>query len=393
MLQAGAAVSLGSLGTGSVDGQAPAQTLRTLLCDLLAIEVPVLQAPMSGVVSPQLVAAVSNAGGLGILPGIMVPPEDLRAQIRAVRALTTRPFAVNLLLHTALQPPTDPSTVPDELVQRVQGRLNQFRQRLGLASVNGRPPRPPDFVDAAFEVIVSERVPVWSIGLGRPSPRQVDRCRSRGTKVIAMAATVDDAKELAASGVDVVIAQGSEAGGHRSTWTKRPSAQHAAIGTMALVPQVVAAVNVPVVAAGGIVDGRGLVAALSLGASGVLIGTRFIATRESVAPSFYKERLLHAGGDDTVLTDAFTGLYARVIRNEFTESYRTTEEGVFPPVVQQVAIRDITTASAAQGNGAFYPMYAGQGCGAVRDLPGASDLIRRTVAEAKATLAVLSRLG
>ncbi len=208
-----------------------------------------------------------------------------------------------------------------------------------------------------------------------------------------MAATVDDAKELGASGVDVVIAQGSEAGGHRSTWTKRASAQDAAIGTLALVPQVVAAVSVPVVAAGGIVDGRGLVAALSLGASGALLGTRFIATRESIAPGFYKERLLKADSDETVVTDAFTGLYARAIRNEFTDSYGTAQSGAFPPVLQQSATRDITTAAAAQANDAFYPMYAGQGCGAVRDLPSATDLVRRTMAEAKATLAILARLG
>jgi len=348
---------------------------------------------MSGVVTPPLVAAVSEAGGLGILPGIMVPPDDLRRQIRAVRSATARPFAVNLLLHTALQPPADPAAVPAEVAARAQATLNRLRARLGLPAMQDRPPRPPDFIAAAFEVILEERVPVWSIGLGRPSREEVARCHRQDTKVIAMAATVADATELADAGVDAIIAQGSEAGGHRSTWTKRPSVQHAAIGTLALVPQVVAAVRQPVVAAGGIVDGRGVMAALALGATGALMGTRFIATRESAAPDFYKQRLLAADSDDTVVTDAFTGLYARVVRNEYTAAFDEPDAATFPPVAQQLAARDITTASAAQGNGEFYPLYAGQGCGSVSDLPGAADLLRRIADEAESARAALARLG
>lgn len=201
-----------------------------------------------------------------------------------------------------------------------------------------------------------------------------------------MAATVEDARELAAAGVDAIIAQGSEAGEHRSTWTKRPSPQHAALGTLALVPQVVEAVQVPVVAAGGIVDGRGLAAALVSGASGVSMGTRFIATQESAAPAFYKQAVLDASGDDTVITDVFTGLFARVLRNDFTEGYDETGAPVFPAVVQQLAVMDITAASAAKGSVALYPLYAGQGCGAIRDLPTAAALISRTIEEARRAL-------
>lgn len=390
MLQIGAAASMAPLGGGG--GGRDATPLRTRLCDALSIELPLLQAPMAGVAGADLVAAVSNAGGLGILPGAVMSPEELRSQIRAVRSMTSRPFAANLLLHSALQPPVDPSTVPDDVTRRINAALNTLRTKLGLRLVTDRPPRIPDTLDAALDVILEERVPVFSIGLGRPTAAQMDRCRRAGAKVIAMAATVADAVELSAAGVDVIIAQGSEAGGHRSTWTKRPTAQHAAIGTLALVPQVVGAVGVPVVAAGGIVTGRGLVAALALGASGVLLGTRFIATRESIAPDFYKQRLLQASGDDTVITDAFTGLYARVLRNEFTESYASSGAPVFPPLTQYVALSDITAASAARGTGDFYPMYAGQGSGAVRDVPPASDLIARTMAEARACLEELRTL-
>jgi nitronate monooxygenase len=392
LLHAGAAASVGSFGAqiGARRARGENRMLRTPLCDLLSIEVPLLQAPMSGVVTPPLVAAVANAGGLGILPGILVPPDELRAQIRAIRALTSRPFAVNLLLHTALLPPADPAAIPDDVIARVHRTLNRFRQRLGLPPRAERPPRAPDFVDAAFEVILAERVPVWSIGLGRPTLEQVERCHRQGTKVIAMAATVEDARELAASGVDVIVAQGSEAGGHRSTWTKRLTPQHAAVGTLALVPQVVAAVNVPVVAAGGIVDGRGVVAALALGAVGALLGTRFIATRESGAPAFYKDRLLKATSDDTVITDVFTGMFARVIRNEFTDTFAAEAAPVLPPFAQALAASDVTAGSAAQGSGEFYALYAGQGCGGVRDLPSAADLVRRTMMEAASGISALS---
>ena len=347
---------------------------------------------MGGVAGPALVAAVSNAGGLGMLPGVGVPPDELRQQIRAVRGLTTRPFAVNLLLHPALQPPADPATVPDDVVLRVQGTLNRFRDQLGLPQVTVRPPRPPDFMKAAFDVILEERVPVFSIGLGRPTREQVERCQRQHTRIVAMAATVEDARELADAGVDAIIAQGSEAGGHRSTWTKRASVQHAAVGTLALIPQVVAAVKVPVVAAGGIVDGRGLVAAIALGAAGVSIGTRFIASAESIAPPFYKSALLTASGDDTVITDAFSGLYARALRNEFIEAFSVPGATVFPPVLQQAAARDVTAAAASRGSSAFYPMYAGQGCGALEDVPAAGELVQRTITEARRTLAELARL-
>jgi nitronate monooxygenase len=384
IILASAAASAGSL----LPDRAGAQNsrLRTPLLQVLGIDLPLLQAPMSGVVTPALVAAVSNSGGLGLLPGIMVPPDQLRQQIGAIRNLTSRPFGVNLLLHRDLQPPVDPAAIPDDVVGHVQGVLNRFRERLGIPAKAGRPPRPPDLIAAALDIIIEERVPVFSIGLGSPPRELVDRCHRAGIRVIAMAATVDDARELGAAGVDAIIAQGSEAGGHRSTWTKRPSPQHAAVGTLALVPQVVAAVSVPVIAAGGIVDGRGLAAALVAGASGVSLGTRFIATQESAAPAFYKQALLDASGDDTVVTDVFTGLYARVLRNEFTETYGATGAPVFPAVVQQLATIDIAAASAAESSGSFYPMYAGQGCGAVRDLPTVGALISRTMEEARRAL-------
>jgi len=297
---------------------------RTALCDLLGIEYPILQSGMGTVAGPDLVAEVSGAGGLGILAGLGLTPEELRRRIRLVRELTDRPFGVNLWLHPALRPPADPASLPESAVRAVQTVLNRFRQRLELPTTLDRPRGIADVIEAAFEVILDERVPVWSIGLGDPGREMVRRCRERGTRVVAMVATVEDARAVTASGVDAIVAQGGEAGGHRSTWVKGESAETALIGTLALVPQVVDAVDVPVIAAGGIADGRGLVAALALGATGVLMGTRFVATRESVAAEMWKKAIVERGSEATTITDAVSGLYARYMRNAYSEGYRAS---------------------------------------------------------------------
>jgi nitronate monooxygenase len=364
---------------------------RTSLCDLLSIEYPIIQAGMSGVAGPELVAAVSEAGGLGIMTGALTPPAELREKIQRIRKLTDRPFGVNLLLHTDLRPPKDAARIPDDLAHKVQTQLNRFRERLGIAKSASRPGAIPDLVNSAFEVILEERVPVWSIGLGAPPPEMVRRCRERGIKIIAMAATVDDAKVVAASGVDAIVAQGGEAGGHRSTWVKRESREYANIGGMALIPQIVDAVRMPVIAAGGITDGRGIVAALALGASGALIGTRFIATRESGAPDFYKQALLNANSDATTVTDKFTGMYARTLRNIFTEEYEASGTPALPPFFQFLAMGDIAKATVEKGSGEYYPLYAGQGVGSLRDLPRAADVVQTLAREAREVTTALQQ--
>jgi len=363
--------------------------LRTPLCDLLRIDYPIIQSGMGQIAGPELVAEVSRAGGLGILAGLGVPADELRRRIRHVRELTDRPFGLNLWLHTALRPPTDPATIPDDALSAVQRTLNRVRDRLGAAAVETRPARMPDLIEEQFETILDERVPVWSIGLGNPGPEMVRRCRQRGVTVMAMAARVDDAKTLAASGVDVIVAQGAEAGGHRSTWVKTGTAEEACVGLVSLVPQVVDAVQVPVVASGGIADGRGLVAALALGAQGILLGTRFVATRESMAHEFYKRALIERDGTATVVTDAFTGLYARALRNAYLDDYAHSGAPVLPGLTQRAAAQDIFAASAARGTGDYFPMFAGQSVGLIRDLPSAGDVVRSIAEEARSVLAGL----
>jgi nitronate monooxygenase len=256
-----------------------------------------------------------------------------------VRALTDHPFGVNLLLHSDVSPPADVSRIPESVVRAVQSVLN-----------------------------------------------------ARGAKVIAMVATVEDARTGAASGVDALVVQGHEAGGHRSTWVKRPSPQHADVGTMALVSQVVRAVRTPVIAAGGIANGNGVVAALALGATGALLGTRFVATRESQAADVYKSALVDRDSDSTVVTDAFTGLYARVLRNTFTEEYAASGAPVLTAAyVQSGWARDIFNAARARKDREYLPLWAGQSVGMVKDMPGAADVVRAVVEEARAVLASLSR--
>ena len=364
--------------------------LRTALCDLLGIRYPILQSGMGGVAGPDLVAEVSRAGGLGILAGLRLSRDQLREGIRRVRELTDRPFGVNLWLHTAIRPPADPARLPAETVQQVQGTLDGFRRELGLPSRAARPEPVPDVIDEAFEVILEERVPVWSIGLGKPARDMVARCHERDIKIIAMAATVDDARELAATGVDAVVAQGSEAGGHRSTWVKPASREAAQVGALALVPQIVETVSVPVIAAGGIADGRGIVAALALGAVGVLLGTRFVATRDSAAAEFWKKALLEQGSDATTVTDAFTGLYARTLRSAFTEGYAASGAPVLPALLQSSAAQDIYVAATRQQNREYFPMHAGQSVGLVHDLPGAAEVVQSLVREARAALRALN---
>lgn len=369
---------------------AAAPRLATPLCDLLGLEYPLLQAGMGGVAGPELAAAVSNAGGLGIVAVGHLPPEEVRARIRQVRRLTGRPFGVNLILHPQVWRPVAPGGIPEEEVAEAQRALNRFRTRLGLAPVSDRPEPLPDPLPGALEVLLDEAIPVFSIGLGAPPPELVGRFHAAGTRVIAMAAALPEARELADAGVDAVVVQGHEAGGPRSTWSEGPAPEDSFNGTMALVPQVADAIDAPVIAAGGISDGRGVVAALALGARGAMLGTRFVATRESLAIDFYKRALCEMGSDATTVTRAYSGLPARVLRNDFTAGYAASGAPALPGYLQRIAASDIVERAAERGLPAYYPMWAGQGVGMIRDVPGAGEVMAAIVGEARDALAGLA---
>jgi nitronate monooxygenase len=334
---------------------------------------------MGRVAGPELAAEVSKAGGLGILAGLNLAPDDLRREIGRVRALTDAPFGVNLWLHPDLQPPIDPATLRSEDVSAVNAALNRARREVSVPESTAAPAPRPDRLADAIEVVLDERVPVWSVGLGLPSADLVARCHERGVHVMCMIANVDDARAADMAGVDVIVAQGAEAGGHRSVWR---AGARADVGTFALVPEVVDAVKAPVVAAGGIADGRGLVAALALGASGILLGTRFVATRESMAPEFWKRAILAASSDTTTVTRAFTGLPARVVRNKFQQEYEQSHAPVLPGLLQASLEQEMWIAAAKANKPDYFPLYAGQSVGVIRDLPSAADVVTSIVREA-----------
>jgi nitronate monooxygenase len=348
--------------------------LHTPLCDLLGIRHPVIQAPMAGGwTTPELVAEVCRAEAFGVLAGARLTPEKLREDIQAVRKLTDKPFGVNFLLA--------PPETGNRDVASVQRFLDRFRERLSLPPGDTELSSSPPPISEAIDVVFEERVPVFSTAMGDPGGL-VERAPAAGMLMVCMVTTVEEAVLVAERGADLIIAQGAEAGGHRSTFSLGSEEEAPLVGTMALVPQVVDAVGVPVVAAGGIADGRGLLAALALGASGAQMGTRFLLARESGAHSAYRRRLRSATETETVLTRLFTGRPARALRNRYVEEY--LEEGPVPLAwpLQGAAAGDIYGASQAADEDEYSPLWAGQGVGLLTQEQGAAEIIEEIVAEA-----------
>jgi enoyl-[acyl-carrier protein] reductase II len=311
--------------------------LHTHLCDVLGIEYPIMLAGMGGVSMHKLVAAVSNAGGLGVIGAATLDAERLRQEIRKTRELTDKPFAVDL-----------------------------------LAPI-------PDMIRPQMQVVFDEGITIFVAGLAVPG-EFIAEMHARGMIVVVMIGKVRHAIKSEQAGADVVAAQGTEAGGHTGE-----------IGGLALVPQVVDAVKIPVLAAGGIADGRGLVAALALGAQGVVVGTRFIATPEAQAAPQYREAILHSGDADTIRTRCYTGKPARTIRNSYNEAWERKADEIQPfPMqvmhsVQQGVMDYMGVGRGADPDRTFMP--AGQGMGLIRRIKPAGEVLADIVREAEAVLA------
>ena len=311
-------------------------SLHTPICDQFGIEYPIFLAGMGGVSTAPLVAAVSNAGGLGIIGAATMGPDDLRDQIRRTRDLTDKPFAVDLL-----------APLPDRIRPQIQ-------------------------------VLFEEEVGIFVAGLAVPT-EFIDELHAHGVTVVVMCGKVRHAEKSEAAGADVVVAQGTEAGGHTGE-----------VGTMALVPQVVDAVRIPVLAAGGLADGRGLVACLALGAQGAVFGTRFVASPEAQAAEGYRQAIVAARDDSTVRTRSYTGKPARAIRNQRTDEWEA-KAGEIQPFPMQAGI------SAQEGvmdymgrTGRFDPVRtflpAGQSAGLVHEVKPAAEIFQDIVREAEAVI-------
>jgi NAD(P)H-dependent flavin oxidoreductase YrpB (nitropropane dioxygenase family) len=361
-------------------------TLRTRICDLLEIDVPIVLAGMGGASTPELAAAVSNAGGLGVLGAAACGAEELRAWIRRTRELTDRPFGVDTLLPASVRRESyeqAPGPSPVERLPEYQAFAREFMEREGLRPV-AVPRRgaafTKDFFAEQMEVVIEERVPVYASGLGDPGP-WIPRLRASGTRVMAVVGAVRHVRKVLASGIDAIVAQGHDAGGHNSP-----------IGTMALIPQVVdAAEGVPVLGAGGIADGRGVAAAIVLGADGAWVGSAFLATHEAGIAEFQKKAIVAASEESTTVTRALTGKPARYIKSKWTEAFAESGLEALPMPFQGAVSAPVTRAALAQERGDVAPGFAGQGIGMIRSIRPAAEVLRELVEGAERALAEAGR--
>jgi nitronate monooxygenase len=355
---------------------------QTRVTNLLGIDLPIFQGPFGGGYStPALAAAVSNAGGLGAYGAVSLAPDELKAVVADIAARTSRPFAINLWVPI---PGQDDAPLSDEEFARASARLRPFREELGLPE----PARPATFsqrFEAQVEALLEARPPIFSFIMGIPDRAILDEARRRGVKTIGAATTVEEAVALADAGTDVIVASGSDAGGHRASFL-RP-VDDSLVGTMSLVPQVARAVpDRPVVAAGGIADGRGIAAALALGADGVQIGTAFLASTESGAPAAHKALLGRPESRQTRLTRVFSGRLARGIPNALMRALERDAAEIPPYPVQNWLTTPIRRAAAQAGRADLLALWAGENAASARPL-AAAELMRLLVDETDAVLA------
>jgi nitronate monooxygenase len=328
----------------------------------LGIRFPIIQGPFGGSFSTvRLAAAVSNVGGLGSFGAQAYPAAEIRRIIGELRAATNRPFAINLWVNDRDEPENAPG-LRAQFAEQLTG-LKPFHDELGAALPEVKLDAGEGF-ERQVEAVLDARPPVFSFVFGIPAPAILEECRRRGIVTIGAATSVEEARANEAAGVDLILATGFEAGGHRPSFLRR--AEDSLFGTMSLVPRVVDAVTVPVVAAGGIADGRGVAAALRLGAGAVQIGTAFLACEESGASEFHRSRILGGHAADTVLSRAYTGRLARFIRNRFLEetSRRGTVPLPFP--YQSYATANLNAAAVERHRDDLAGFYAGQGASLVR---------------------------
>lgn len=331
-------------------------------CRKYGLSIPVVLAPMGGGPStPEIVAAVSNAGGLGSLAAAYSNAERIQQDIATIRKLTTRPFAVNLFSPQAQLPLKNG-------IQAVANFLLPYHERLGLNAPE-LPKKPIEDFDEQLDAVAKAAPPIVSFTFGLLPPKASQRLKSQGTYLMGTATTVEEARQLEKAGVDAVIAQGSEAGAHRGTFAV--PAEQALIGTVALVPQVADAVRVPVIASGGIMDGRGIVAALALGASAIQMGTAFLDCKEAGTSAVYREALRHGREDQTTVTRAFSGRMARGLSNEFMEKWNASGLKHLPYPWQNAFTQPMRRAAAAAKQAGLLSLWAGQGIRMLRETTAA----------------------
>jgi nitronate monooxygenase len=338
---------------------------------LVSIEHPIIQGPLGGGPStPELVAAVSNAGGLGSLGAAYMTPDQITAAIHQIRALTSQPFNVNLFAG-GWNSRDDCDAAP------MLDALAAIHKKLEIAPPVAPPPVPDPF-PAQLEAVLNARPPIFSFTFGVPDSDAIFRLKARDITVVGTATTVEEARRLEHAEVDAIVAQGAEAGAHRGTFLD--SFESSMIPTLNLVRATVQATHLPVIATGGLMDGHDIVAALTAGASAAQLGTAFLASPESGASETYKRAILAAKEDTTVVTRAFSGRPARGLKNAFITNIEHGPDIILPYPLQNALTRPMRTAAAQLGIPDYLSLWAGQGVGRARALP-AGDLVARLLDE------------
>lgn len=348
--------------------------LQTRLAEKIGLKFPIIQAPMAGgATTPELVAAVCNAGGLGSLGAGYMPPDEIRHALKTIRQLTNKPFAVNLF-------------IPEKhyaSAAQIRRACDDIKQSCGELNIGIEPVTEP--YAASFEeqinVLIEEKIPVFSYAFGLLDSKWISKFKKNHTILIGTATTLAEACVLQESGIDAIVAQGSEAGGHRGTFIGK--AEDGLIGLFSLLPQLVDQLDIPIIAAGGIMDGRAIIAALDLGAESVQMGTAFLSCFESGIPDVYKHTLLTQQQDNTVLTRAFSGKLARGIRNQFIERMDARKINILDYPIQNALTSMMRKKAREQNNIDFMSMWAGQSVPLCRSI-SAKDLIGALVFEAEA---------
>jgi nitronate monooxygenase len=332
----------------------PSPWPRNRLTEMLAIDCPIVQGPLGGLSSQRLTAAVSNFGGLGSFGAHSLSPDAIGGAIGAIRALTSRPFAVNLWVSME----DDGARTSDEAAyNRSLLPLRDHFATLGVPLPAYKPYAPARF-DDQVRVVLDANVPVFSFIFGIPPTDVLHECRRRKIVTIGTATTPEEAVALQEAGVDVIAASGFEAGGHRGSFLR--AAEDSLTGTFSLVPRIVSRVDVPVIAAGGVGDARGIVAALALGAEGVQMGTVFLTCQESGASRLHREALLGRDAGHTALTRGFTGRLARGIENRLLREFNQQAPETLPYPLQRGLVRELSIAAETAGRPDWLPLWAGQ---------------------------------
>lgn len=350
------------------------------ILELFGIQLPIIQAPMAGSVLSEMVVAVSEAGGLGSLPCALVSLEQLRNELEAIRRQTRRPINLNFFCHTPPRVDANRETLWRQRLQRYYVELG-LDQNKPIPSANRAP-----FDEKMCDLVIEFHSEVVSFHFGLPEERLVQKVRDTGAKIVSSATSVDEARWLEDRGCDAIVAQGYEAGGHRGVFLTEDVSTQA--GTMSLVPQVVDAVKVPVIAAGGIADARGIVAAFALGAAAVQIGTAYLLCPEAKVSPVYREALKNATDNQTTLTNIFTGRPARGIVNRAIRELGPMSDSVPDFPLAAAALGPLRSKAEAAGSGDFTPLWSGQAARLARELP-AAELTKRLAAEALETLRTL----